>query len=115
MALISRLFLIKPEANEVMKATVREKNIIIDFLIYGPLGFLQSGIYGLSMTQAIFTTTITGRIFNVVVTLGGFLIVLFYNQDLLSSLAVPSYEKPIETVTGLPFKKIKLLLTVFLI
>ena len=100
LALISRLYLINPKANEVMKATVREKNIVLDFLIYGPLAFLQTGIYGLSMPEALFTTSVTGRIFNVVATIGGFLIVLFYNQDLLSSLAIPSYEKPIETVTG---------------
>ena len=99
-ALISRLYLVNPRANEVMKATVREKNIVIDFLIYGPLAFLQTGIYSLSMPEALFTTSVTGRIFNAVATIGGFLIVLFYNQDLLSSLAIPSYEKPIETVTG---------------
>ena len=98
--LMSRVCIMKSNPNLTVHQKDRIKAVsLIDFISSGFFLLLKSEVMPKNAIETLMNSK-AGLFLITACSLGGFLIVFYYNQRLLSNLTVPIYEKKIGTIQG---------------
>ena len=91
-----------PKTSQMQKAMIKEK-YFIDYIYFVFFVMLKNAIGDTGTLVSIWKNSISGIILHATLIIGGFLVFEYYLSTFLSSLTVPYYEKPIETIPGKHF------------
>ena len=91
----------------MQKAMIKEK-YFIDYIYFVFFVMLKNAIGDTGTLVSIWKSSKSGIILHATLIIGGFLVFEYYLSTFLSSLTVPYYEKPIETIPGKYFWSCKL-------
>ena len=88
-----------PKTSQMQKVMIKEKHLI-DYVYYVFFVMLKNAVGDTGTLVSIWKSSKSGIILHATLTIGGFLVFEYYLSTFLSSLTVPYYEKPIETIPG---------------
>lgn len=98
--MISRFLIHHAKCNKSEKLITKDK-FFIDYYIYATWIMIEpSTISNLRIFRSLTQNTKSGLIMTIILLWGGFFLSTVYQQELLTGLMVPTFEKEIETVTG---------------